>query len=877
MQHTMEAIDEQELDEWQAALDDVKAIHGEAYARALLSKLVGQDSTVDSNPLASGVYRNTYHASEDQPLPAQDMLGRRAEKINLWNAMAMVVRANQQHGELGGHISTYASSSELYRIGFDYFFQGDANHQGDLVYFQGHASPGMYARSFLEGRLTEANLDAFRQEAMNKHGLSSYPHPWLMPDYWQFPTVSMGLGPLQAIHQADWQHYLLHRGMQTGKPRRIWAFCGDGEMDEPESIAGLRHAAQQRLDNIFVINCNLQRLDGPVRGNGQIITELERLFKGCGWHVIKVMWSCGWDKLWDADPNGVIQSVLSTLVDGQLQALYAQGPQALLDYVAQQNPQAAAIIKQFTSEEIAACMPGGHDPVKVYSAYRQATETTGQPSVILAYTIKGYQLGAKTHSRNIAHNKKKMSAEDLQAYAQWCGIPLSEEAIAAAHYYRPNDDDEILAYVKQQRQKLGGYLPKRAVSETRLTRPKAELWQSLCSSTGDKAASTTMAFVRLVNALLRDTAISRYLVPIVADEARTFGMEGLFKKIGIYASKGQQYQPEDAQSIMSYQESRSGQLIQSGLTEAAALATWLAAATSYSTSNQPVIPMYIFYSMFGFQRVGDLLWAAGDSRARGFLFGATAGRTTLGGEGLQHNDGHSLVMASVVPNCVSYDPCYQYELAVIVAHGIQRMMEDEEDVYYYITLMNENYPHPDMPAGVESQIIEGMYPLANQDSNPDIQLLGSGAILREVQQAATELRAMGLRVCVYSVTSFTELARQAAAIARSNSLTGAEAVSHVAKHLGASVPVVAATDYVRAYAEQIRPYIQCPYDVLGTDGFGRSDTRERLRAFHGVNAQMIVLQSIAQLVKVGRVEAALLASLRDKLDPSVMTRDPSKV
>ena len=875
MQDLSSVIDQQELEEWQLAIDDLKAEYGDTTAQLLIQHIAGMQQTAATTTSLNG-YQNTFDHTYDQPMPDSDRFGEQAEKINLWNAMAMVVRAGAKYGELGGHISTYASSSQLYRIGFDYFFKGDENHDGDLVYFQGHASPGMYARSFLEGRLTEENLELFRQESHDHKGLSSYPHPWLMPDYWQFPTVSMGLGPLQAIYQADWQKYLDHRGFQQGKKRKIWAFCGDGEMDEPESIAGLRHASQQRLDNcIFVVNCNLQRLDGPVRGNGQIITELEQLFIGCGWRIIKVIWSSGWDKIWQLDTKGSIQKALSELVDGKLQALYAQGPQALLNDVVARYPDTARIINQLSEEDIANCLPGGHDPVKVSTAYRQAKEASEQPTVILAYTIKGYQLGAKTHSRNIAHNKKKMSPEDLRTYAQHCQVPLTDAQIEAVEYYHPGMDSDIVSHIKQQRDSLKGYLPKRTISDVKLTCPSTELWRALCQSTKDKAVSTTMAYVRLLNNLLRDDKLSRYLVPIVADEARTFGMEGLFKKIGIYACGGQQYQPEDAQSIMSYRETQSGQLIQAGLTEAAAASSWIAAATSYSTSNQPVIPMYIFYSMFGFQRIGDLLWAAGDSRARGFLFGATAGRTTLGGEGLQHNDGHSLVMASLIPNCVSYDPCYQYELAVIVADGIRRMMVDCDDVYYYITLMNENYTHPDMPNGAEEGIVKGMYALANQDTNPDIKLLGSGAILREVEQASVKLRKMGFTVCVYSVTSFTELAREAQQLARKSILTDAKQQSHVESLLGDQTPVVAATDYVRAYAEQIRPHINCPYLVLGTDGYGRSDSRQNLREFFSVNADSIVYHSVWQLVQSGRADTRLLAQLRDKLDSDRIDKDPT--
>ena len=847
--HDLCPLDNQEREEWRSAVENILATHGQQGLQSLMTWLqqVGAMNP-DSVGQLPAVYRNTLDVHEDLPLPEDDAMGERAEKINLWNAMAMVARANAKYKELGGHISTYASSSTLYRIGFDYFFQGDDGGCGDLIFFQGHASPGVYARSFLEGRFCETHLDLFRQETTSEAGLSSYPHPWLMPDYWQFPTVSMGLGPLQAVHQADWLRYLQYRGLAQTESRTVWAFCGDGEMDEPESTAALAFAARERLDNcVFVINCNLQRLDGPVRGNGQIITELERLFHAQGWRVLKVMWGCGWDKLWQLDTQGEIQQVLSQMVDGELQALYAQGPQALLAAVVAKKPSCAAIVNQLSEDDIRALLPGGHDPVKVYSAYHAAKQRTGRPTVIIAHTIKGYQLGGRTHARNIAHNKKTMTSEDLQHYAAWCEVPLTQEEIARMAYYHPGVNSDVGQFVKRRRQELGGHLPKRSACQQTMPSIHADLWQGMRATTGDKPSSTTMAFVRMVNTLLRDKEIGPRLVPIVADEARTFGMEGLFKKIGIYASQGQQYQPEDSASMMSYQERQAGQLLQMGLTEASATAAWLAAATSYATTQQPMVPMYIFYSMFGFQRVGDLLWLAGDMRARGFLLGATAGRTTLGGEGLQHNDGHSHVMASLVPNCISYDPCFQYELATIMVDGIRRMYTEKEDVFYYITLMNENYPHPAMPEGVEDGILKGMYCLQTVAS-PDIHLLGSGTILREVMQAQQQLQSLGVHANVWSVTSFTELAREGLVQMDSGSDN-----AFVRSQLGDTVPVLAATDYVRAYAEQIRPYLKNSYHVLGTDGFGRSDTRARLRAYFQVDANSIVEQSMQQLRRQGRL------------------------
>lgn len=866
--HKLCPLEQQEREEWRSAVENILATHGQEGLQSLVAWLqqVGAMST-DCVGRLPAVYRNTLDAQSDLPLPDGDELGEQAERINLWNAMAMVARANAKHKELGGHISTYASSSTLYRIGFDYFFQGDNHATGDLVFFQGHASPGIYARSYLEGRLTEAHLEHFRQETATQPGLSSYPHPWLMPEYWQFPTVSMGLGPLQAVHQADWLRYLQHRALAETESRTVWAFCGDGEMDEPESTAALAFAAREQLDNcIFVINCNLQRLDGPVRGNGQIMTEMERLFHAQGWRVIKVIWGCGWDKLWQLDTRGEIQQVLSQMVDGELQALYAQGSEALLSAIEAKNPACAAIINQLDAEARQALLPGGHDAVKVYNAYHAAKQRTGRPTVIIAHTIKGYQLGGKTHARNIAHNKKNMSNDDLMHYAAWCKVPLNQDEISRMEYYHPGLASDISQYVQKRRQSLGGFLPKRSTCLQKMPGISRELWQGLRTATGEKPSSTTMAFVRLMNTLLRDPAIGPLLVPIVADEARTFGMEGLFKKIGIYASQGQQYQPEDSTSMMGYQERKAGQLLQMGLTEASATATWLAAATSYATTQKPVIPMYIFYSMFGFQRVGDLLWLAGDMRARGFLLGATAGRTTLGGEGLQHNDGHSQVMASLVPNCVSYDPCFQYELATIVVDGIRRMYTEKEDVFYYITLMNENYTHPAMPDGAEEGILRGMYCLEATPS-PDIHLLGSGTILREVIEAQKLLTSMGIRASVWSVTSFTELAREGLARLQDNDHS-----AYVRRQLGDAVPVLAATDYVRAYAEQIRPYLQCSYHVLGTDGFGRSDTRMRLRAYFQVDAASIVGQCMHQLQREGRINKQVWQQFQDS--PWAQVTDP---
>ncbi len=863
--HDANAIDVDELQEWLEALDDVLQHKDKQYAASLLEHLVSHYQ-VHADNKAFGMISpalNSVHKQDELPLPEGFQHGYRAHQIILWNAMVMVLRAGKHAPELGGHIATFASIATLYRIGFDYFFRQDQpGNLGDLVYFQGHASPGVYARSFLEGRLSEAQLDKFRQEAGAESGLSSYPHPHLMPKYWQFPTVSMGLGPLMAIYQARWQRYLHGRIQQDTSNRKIWAFCGDGEMDEPESRGCLQLAAREGLDNlIFVVNCNLQRLDGPVRGNGSIVAELESFFKGAGWHVLKVLNNSAWDEVFALDSQGKLAAALSACVDGQLQTLCAAGPETLLAYLAAGDPDLQQLVATIPKDVVARLAPGGHDASKVYNVYHRAMQLQAKPVVILAHTIKGYGLGDGIASANTTHQQKKISSAGLHAYAKLLQIPLDEQQIEQPAYYHPGVDDPAVLYIKQRREQLGGFMPKRDEVKAQQKVPALSVLADLLVAS-ERQFSTTMAFVRVLSIWLRQQDFADRLVPIVPDESRTFGMEGLFRQIGIYTSQGQQYEPVDKKQIMYYKESEQGQLLQEGINEAGAMASWIAAATSYSNNQQAMLPMYIFYSMFGFQRVGDLLWAAGDMHARGFLFGATAGRTTLAGEGLQHNDGHSQMMAALIPNCISYDPCFAYELAVIIQHGARRMFDQAENVFYYITLMNENYKHPKMPDNAQEGIIKGMYvfkPFAKK-SKGHIHLLGSGCILREVIKASKWLCAQEIDVQVWSVTSFTELARAALQ-------EGSD--SYVASAFADAVPVLAATDYVRSYPEQIRPYIQGSYQVLGTDGFGRSDTRQQLRSYFGVSAADIAKQALI-MVKSSKV----LSTVRyNKLVKSLATVD----
>tara|TARA_Y100000996_G_scaffold412588_1_gene399047 strand:- start:401 stop:2881 length:2481 start_codon:yes stop_codon:yes gene_type:complete len=809
-------------------------------------------------------------------MPGDMFMERQIRGIVRWNAMAMVMRANQRNASIGGHISTFASSATLYDVGFNYFFKGPSEeHEGDLIYYQGHSSPGIYSRSYLEGRLDETQLDNFREEVKG-NGLSSYPHPWLMPDYWQFPTVSMGLGPIQAIYQAHIMKYLSSRNLLDNSDRKVWAFLGDGEMDEPESLGAISKASREKLDNlIFVINCNLQRLDGPVRGNGKIIQELEAVFRGAGWNVIKVIWGRHWDPLFQADTEGVLQSRMDEVVDGEYQNYASRGGAYTREHFFGKSPELLKMVEHLSDDDIMALNRGGHDPFKVYAAYAEAVKSVGKPTVILAKTIKGYAFGASAEAQNATHSVKKLDIESLKKFRDRFGIPIEDKSLGDVPYYRPAEDSLELRYMRKTREPLGGSVPQRRSQTYALKVPAQSVFENQIKGSGEREISTTMAFVRLLSSLCKDEDIGQRIVPIVPDEARTFGMEGMFRQLGIYSSAGQLYDPADSNQVMFYREDKEGQMLEEGITESGSFSAWLAAATSYSVSNYPLIPFYIYYSMFGFQRVGDLCWAAGDSQARGFLIGATAGRTTLNGEGLQHQDGHSHVLSSTIPNCISYDPAYSYELAVIIKDGIRRMYQEMESVFYYITTMNENYQQPEMPKGVEKDIINGMYLLEDGNSKEfkvgkpinkehRVRLLGSGTILREVRKAAELLRTeYSVAVDVWSVTSFNELRREALEIGRENMLNSDKkpkvpfVTDKLSKQAG---PVISATDYMKIHSDQVREFIPDTYRVLGTDGFGRSDSREQLRHFFEVDMKFIAAAALYELKEAGLIDGKILAT-----------------
>jgi pyruvate dehydrogenase E1 component len=875
-------IDPIETREWLEALQSVIAHEGSDRTKFLLKQLL-KGASAAGVKLASSIhtpYRNTIETHEEQQIPPDEGVSKRINALIRWNAVAMVVRAGKYAPELGGHIASYASASTLYETGFNYFFKGPAQNGGDLLYIQGHSSPGIYARAFLEGRLTEQQLDHFRQE-VEVNGLSSYPHPWLMGDFWQFPTVSMGLGPLQAIYQARFLKYLENRGLIESNGRKVWAFLGDGETDEPESLGALSIAAREKLDNlIFVVNCNLQRLDGPVRGNGKIIQELEGVFRGAGWNVLKVVWGGRWDALLAKDTDGMLQKRMEECVDGDYQAYKANDGAYVREHFFGQYPELKKMVEHLSDEEIWRLNRGGHDSQKVYAAYAAAVEHKGSPTVVLAKTIKGYGMGAAGEGMNITHQQKKMTIEQLRAFRDRFSIPINDDKINDIPFYRPDDDSPEVQYLKKQREALGGFLPYRNQECETLKIPALDAFSSVTKSSGDREISTTMAFVRILSVLLKDKQINKRIVPIVPDECRTFGMEGLFRQVGIYSPVGQLYTPVDHDQVMFYKEAKDGQILEEGINEAGAFCSWIAAATSYSTNSLPMIPFYIYYSMFGFQRIGDLAWAAGDMKARGFLLGGTAGRTTLAGEGLQHQDGQSLMLASMIPNCVAYDPTYAYELAVIIQDGLKRMYEKQENIFYYITVMNENYHHPDMPKGVEEGILRGMYLLKTEKpTKKHVQLMGSGTILREVEKAADMLKKdFGVSSDVWSVTSFNELRRDGLEVERHNRMhpDNKAKQSYVAKMMAKQKgPVIAATDYMRIYADQIRQYIDAPYTTLGTDGFGRSDTRAKLRHFFEVDAKFIVLTALTSLEKEGVVSKADLKKCMkeygikpDKLNPA---------
>jgi pyruvate dehydrogenase E1 component len=880
-------IDPEETREWLDSLEAVIDAEGVDRAHFLLEQLITtarlRGTYLPYN--ANTPYLNTIPADRQPHYPGDREIERRISSIIRWNALAMVVRANQHSSERGGHIASFQSAATLYDIGFGHFWRAPSDgHGGDIVYIQGHSSPGIYARAFVEGRLTEQQLLNFRRE-VDGHGLPSYPHPWLMPDFWQFPTVSMGLGPIMAIYQARFMKYLEGRSLGEMGDRKVWAFMGDGEMDEPESLGAISLAAREKLDNlIFVINCNLQRLDGPVRGNGKIIQELEADFRGAGWNVIKVIWGSNWDALLARDKLGLLRKRMEECVDGEYQAFKSRDGAYVRKEFFAKYPELLEMVSGMTDDEVWQLRRGGHDPIKVYAAYAEAVAHRNQPTVILAKTIKGYGMGAAGEGMNITHQQKKMGLEELKAFRDRFKIPVTDDQIAEVPLYRPAEDSVEIQYLRERRKTLSGSLPQRRRASAALQIPPLVAFDSQLKSTGDREVSTTMSFVRILSALVRDKNIGNRVVPIVPDESRTFGMEGMFRQLGIFSQIGQLYKPEDSGQLMFYREYQRGQILQEGINEAGAMSSWIAAATSYSTHNLPMIPFYIFYSMFGFQRVGDLAWAAGDSRCRGFLLGGTSGRTTLNGEGLQHADGHSHVLASVIPNCIAYDPTYAYELAVIIHDGLRRMLAEQEDVFYYITLMNENYVHPEMPEGAQEGILKGMYPLTNGGGNgkgPRVQLLGSGTILREAIAAADLLRDdFGVAADIWSVPSFTQLRRDGIDAERWNMLHPSEPQrrSYVETCLADRPgPVVAATDYIRAFADQIRPYVPRRYRVLGTDGFGRSDYRERLRSFFEIDRHYITVAALRSLAEEEQIPASRVAAAIKKYEIDPEKPNPATV
>jgi len=874
----LQDLDPVETQEWLESIDSVLKAHGAERAHFLLDRLI--DYTRRSGAYLpfkpNTAYVNSIPTGLEREYPGNRALEKRIEAYIRWNAIAMVVQANRISSEYGGHLASYASSATLYEVGFNHFWRAPSEkHLGDMVFMQGHSSPGIYARAYLEGRLTEEQLLHFRQEVSGK-GLSSYPHPWLMPEFWQFPTVSMGLGAMMAIFQARFMRYLEHRGLVPPSDRKVWCFLGDGEMDEPESMGALTMPVREKLDNlIFVINCNLQRLDGPVRGNGKIIQELEAAFLGAGWNVIKVLWGSRWDPLLARDRNGLLRKVMEECVDGEYQNFKAKGGAYTREHFFGKYPELKAMVANMSDEEIWRLNRGGHDPRKVYAAYWAAANHKGQPTVILAKTVKGFGLGKGGEGQMIAHQQKKLDVDGLRAFRDRFHIPVSDADITSLPFRKPEESSEELRYLREQRATLGGYLPVRRVSAPPLAVPPLAAFEAVLEGTGEREISTTMAFVRVLTTLLKDKNIGKNIVPIVPDEARTFGMEGLFRQIGIYSSVGQLYTPQDAETLMSYREDKKGQMLEEGINEAGSLCSWIAAGTAYANHGINMVPFYVFYSMFGFQRVGDFIWAAGDSQARGFLIGATAGRTTLAGEGLQHQDGHSQLVASTVPNCVSYDPTFAYEVAVIIQDGMRRMYVEQEKVFYYIACMNENYPQPALPRGTEAGILKGMYQLqVGGRGKVRATLLGSGTILRECLAAAKMLEIdYGVPADVYSVTSFNELRREAIDCERWNTLHPTETarVPYVRQCLKErDAPVIAATDYVRNVPDQIRQWIGARYITLGTDGYGRSDSRAALRRHFEVDRNYIALTALKALSDEGKIDRATVTKAMQALgiDPT---------
>jgi pyruvate dehydrogenase E1 component len=865
-------LDPQETLEWIESLESVLEREGPERAHFLLEQLIdkARRSGAYLPYAAKTAYVNTIPVSQQLPIPGDQAIEHRIRSVIRWNAAAMVVHANRKSSELGGHIASFASAATLYDVAFSHFFRAPTEeNKGDLVFFQGHSAPGIYARAFLEGRLTEEQLKAFRQEASNPNGLSSYPHPWLMPDFWQFPTVSMGLGPLMAIYQARFMKYLENREILPRQKRKVWAFMGDGEMDEPESLGAISLATRENLDNlVFVVNCNLQRLDGPVRGNGKIIQELEAVFRGAGWNVIKVVWGSYWDPLLAKDKDGLLLKRMEEAVDGEYQSYKAKGGAYTREHFFGKYPELREMVADMSDEDIWRLNRGGHDPHKVYAAYAAAAEHEGRPTVILAKTVKGYGMGEAGEGQNITHSQKKMGEHALKAFRDRFDIPIDDEKIAEAPFYKFPEDSVEMKYMRAQREKLGGYMPQRQDTAEPLVIPSLDIFSALLKD------STTMAFVRILSTLTRDKQIGKNIVPIVPDEARTFGMEGMFRQLGIYSCKGQLYEPMDSDQVMYYREDVKGQILQEGINEAGAMSSWIAAGSAYSSHGINMMPFYIYYSMFGFQRIGDLAWAAGDMQVRGFLMGGTAGRTTLAGEGLQHQDGHSLIVAGTIPNCVSYDPTYAYELAVIIHDGMKRMFQLNDKVFYYVTVMNENYSHRALPKGAEQGIIKGIYCLQEGDEKGSkVQLMGSGTILREVLEASELLKQdFDINSDVWSVTSVNELAREASDCTRWNQLHPMKKArkSYLETQLdGRKGPAVMATDYTRAFVGQLREHVPMPFSTLGTDGYGRSDTRANLRIFFEVNRYYVVVAALKALADAGDIEDKVVqqAIKKYKIDP----------
>ena len=865
----MDDLDPTETREWLEALDSICRSQGDDRASYILAQLNARatENGIDLPQSVTTHFCNTIPAVREKIMPGDLFMERRIRSLVRWNALAMVMRANAQSEGIGGHIASFSSAATLYDVGFNYFFRGSSDDTpGDLVFFQGHSSPGMYARSFLEGRLSVEQLDKFRRE-VDGTGLSSYPHPWLMPDYWQFPTVSMGLGPIQAIYQAHVMRYLSARDLVARGNRKVWAFLGDGECDEPETLGAISLAGREGLENlIFVINCNLQRLDGPVRGNGKIIQELEGVFRGAGWNVIKVIWGRHWDQLLERDKSGLLLQRMNEVGDGELQNYKYNGGAYTREHFFGKYPELLELVKDMTDDQIMALNRGGHDPYKVYAAYSEAVESKGHPTVILAHTVKGYGLGAGGQAANDTHSVKKLDVENLKIFRDRFGIPISDDQLETVPYYRPEENSPELIYMNERRASLGGPLPARKSDFEEMSVPALKVFDKQLDSSGEREMSSTMAFVRILSTLIKNKDIGQYVVPIVPDEARTFGMEGMFRQLGIYTSAGQKYVPHDREQIMYYKEDKKGVILEEGINEAGAMSAWLALATAYSTSSRPMIPFYIFYSMFGFQRIGDLAWASGDCQARGFLIGATAGRTTLNGEGLQHQDGHSLILANTIPNCKSYDATYSYELAVIIQSGLKCMFEDKENYFYYLTTMNENYIQPAMPEGVEEGIVRGIYPLKRSQkvtSKKKVTLMGAGTILNEVVAASEILKEkFSVEADIWSLTSVNELVREGQAVDRWNLLHPTETpkLSYVEQQVGnISDPIVIATDYMKAYAEQLRRYLPSSLHVLGTDGFGRSDSRETLRHFFEVDRYFIVVSALKGLADKGIIEQSVVS------------------